>query len=82
MSHTHQRRQNLAQGIFSLWANWAIAVGFLVLPIIITPLVSPRLLPVIPIVMVGILTLLDRRNRLQMSPTCFRIPHLVQVILI
>lgn len=82
MSHTHQRRQNLAQGIFSLWANWAVAIGFIILPIIITPLVSPRLLPVIPIILVGILTLLDRRNRIQMSPTCFRIPHLTQVILI
>lgn len=82
MFHTHQRRQNLAQGIFSLWANWAVSVGFLALPIIITPLVSPRLLPVVPLILVIVLTILDRRNRIQPSPTCFRIPHLVQVILI
>lgn len=82
MFHSHQRRQNLAQGILSLWTNWAISVGFLILPIMITPLVSPRILPVIPLILVGVLTFLDRRNRSQMSPTCFRVPHLAQVILI
>lgn len=82
MFHSHQRRQNLAQGIFSLWANWAVSVGFLALPIMITPLVAPRILPVITLILAGILTLLDRRNRIQLSPTCFRIPHLVQAILI
>lgn len=82
MFHSHQRRQTLAQGIFSLWANWAVSVGFLALPILITPLVSARILPAVPLLLAGILTILDRRNRIQPSPTCFRMPHLVQVILI
>ena len=82
MFHSHQRRQTLAQGIFSLWANWAVSVGFLALPILITPLVSARILPAVPLLLAGILTILDRRNRIQPSPTCFRMPHIVQVILI
>lgn len=82
MFHSQQRRQNLAQGILSLWTNWAISLGFLVFPIIISPLVAPGLIPLVPLVSVGILTMLDRRNRILPSPTCFRLPHISQVILI
>lgn len=81
MFHSLQRRQNLAQGIFALWTNWVVSVGFLTLPILITPLLSPRLLPLLPLVLVGIIAILDRRNRNQQSPNCFRIPHLVQFVL-
>lgn len=82
MFHSNQRRLNLSQGILALWTNWAISVGFIILPIVIAPLVSPRLLPLLAILFVGIITALDRRNRLQPSPICFRIPHVAQVILV
>lgn len=82
MFHSNQRRQNLAQGIFSLWANWAVAVGLVILPITLTPIVPPGLLPVVPLLSAGVITILDRRNRMQQSPTCFRIPQLVQGILV
>ncbi|MDE6317472.1 MAG: hypothetical protein K2L73_03630, partial [Muribaculaceae bacterium] len=62
--------------------NWAISAGFIILPIIIAPLLSSRILPLLPIIFVGIITILDRRNRLQPSPICFRIPHMAQVILV
>lgn len=65
-----------------MWSNWSVAVGLIILPIILTPVVSPALLPVIPLLSAGVLTLLDRRNRAMQSPTCFRIPHLVQGILV
>lgn len=82
MFHSHQRRLTLSQGILSLWTNWAISVGFIVLPIILAPLVSSRVLPIIPLISVGLITALDRRNRVQPSPVCFRIPHMAQVILL
>lgn len=81
MLYSYQRRRNLAQGIFALWTNWVISVGFLTLPILITPLVSPRLLPLIPLLLIGIITILDRRNRSQQSPNCFRVPHIIQYVL-
>lgn len=82
MFHSDQRRQNLAQGIFSLWANWAISLGFIMLPILIAPLVAPTILPILPLISAGVLTLLNRLNRQQAQPTCFRIPHITQIILI
>lgn len=82
MFHSQQRRHSLTQGIFSLWSNWAISAGLLILPIILTPLVSASLLPLVTFAAVGILTYLDRRNRELVSPTCFRLPHVAQVILI
>lgn len=81
MLYSHQRRRNLTQGIFALWTNWVISVGFLTLPIIISPLISHRLLPLIPLFLIGIITILDRRNRNQQSPNCFRIPHIIQYVL-
>ena len=81
MFHSVQRRQNLAQGIFSLWVNWAISLGFIMLPIIIAPLVTIKILPILPLISAGVLTLLDRLNRQHKQPTCFRIPHITQIIL-
>lgn len=81
MNHSHHRRQNLAQGIFALWTNWVISVGFLTLPILIAPSVPHRFLPLVPLILVGVIAVLDRRNRNQQSPNCFRIPHLVQFVL-
>lgn len=66
----------------SLWVNWAISAGLIVLPIILAPLVAPTLVPLIPVISIAILTYLDRRNRRLPSPTCFRLPHVAQVILI
>lgn len=81
MLYSHQRRRNLTQGIFALWTNWVISVGFLTLPILIAPLVSHHILPLIPLFLIGIITILDRRNRNQQSPNCFRVPHMIQYVL-
>lgn len=51
------------------------------MPVILAPLAPAALVPLIPVISIVILTLLDRRNRALPSPTCFRLPHVVQAIL-
>lgn len=80
--YRNQRRNSLTQGIFSMWANWTIAVGFLALLVTVAPLLPARTVPLLALALGGAIAILDRRNRRLASPVCFKIQYVIQAILI
>lgn len=77
MHRIDQRKRRLTDGIFSLWRNWAISVGSMAAIVILSPLVSSKLIPLSALLLAFGLGYLDRRNRKSESPDCFRIPHII-----
>ncbi len=71
-----ERRAANNYGIYSLWANWALALGLLV-GVVLLSLVLPKLwLPLAAFIIASVLFSLVRYNRDAEQPGCFRLPYL------
>lgn len=82
MSHEEfQRRLGLRHNIHSLWKYWALSVGSLVFPAVLSPITPEKYMPLICIAILTVLMAMDRHNRRKQSPDCFRQPFVIIVSL-
>lgn len=82
MSHSkEQRRTGFQRNLRSLWRNWSIGVGCLIVPIVLSSVVAAKFIPIIAFGVVLLLMWLDRNNRGKQSPECFRLPFIIVVSL-
>lgn len=80
--HKQERKRGLVNGIMSLWRNWTLAMGFLIILTVLSRYLHAKYVPFAAVILEIILLYLDRRNRMQKSPICFRLPYLVSHILL
>lgn len=78
----HIRRIGLRHNIRSLWKYWALSVGSLSIPTLLSPIVAEKFMPLILLSIVIGLMAIDRHNRLKKSPDCFRQPFIIVVSLV
>lgn len=77
----NERRIANTEGIYSLWVNWAIAIGALVSVPIISLYMSKFWLPLVVFFIESLLYFIIRYNSISKVPTCMRLPHLVMLTL-
>lgn len=77
----NERRIANTLGIFSLWFNWAISVGLLVIVPVISLYISKYWLPLIVILLEILLYLSVRFNYRQKFSSCMRLHHTSMIVL-
>ncbi len=76
-----QQRLNNGKGIFLLWLNWVMGLGFITLLTLMSLWVKPLYMPFVAFGMQFILFLLIKWNREQLLPVCYVYPFVVSRIL-
>ena len=82
MFHKDQRREGLSSAIFSLWRNWAIAIGFLAILSFVSPLIPQEWLGPVCIILFFSLQGVRAVMKDQKVPVCSRLYKEVSVILL
>lgn len=82
MFYAEKRRKILSRGIMSFWTTWAIGIGSLAVLILLAPLFAAKYAPAVAVALIIILIYLERNNSLAKCPACFKVPYLVQNVLI
>lgn len=78
-----QRKLATEQGIFSLWFNWTLSTGALVLLILLSLWVSKLWLPLIALTLFGVMTVWIRHSTVKPgSGACRLIPWVVARVLL
>ncbi len=80
MEHQDRKMAN-GYGIFSLWVNWALGVGSLMVILFISPMIDKVWLPLIAFTLELFLYALVRRNREARLPVCYLIPFIATRVL-
>ncbi len=70
-------RKAIGHGILSLWINWVIGVGSLMLVVFLSPIMSKLWLPLVVFSLELLLFALIRRNRAARVPVCYLVPFVV-----
>jgi len=72
-----QKRLDNGKGIFLLWLNWVLGLGFVTLLILLSMWVKPLYMPFVAYGMQFILFLMIKWNREQRLPVCYVYPFVV-----
>ena len=77
----NERRIANTKGIYSLWLNWAIAVGSLVLVPLLSLYISKIWVPIVVLLIEISLYFIVRNNVVAKKPSCMKLPHIAMVSL-
>lgn len=76
-----QRRMANGYGIFSLWANWALGIGALIIVLVLSPVVDKAWLPLVVFTIELFMYALVRHNREAHMPVCYLVPFICTRVL-
>ncbi len=82
MFRANERREGMSAAIFSLWRNWAVAVGLLTVLASLAPLVPRQWLASVNVVFYIILQLVYRELNKRDVPTCSRLNRQISAVMI
>lgn len=82
MNNDLERRQRgLTKGLRSIWINWTFPLAMIIIAIIIAPVTSKTMMPLVLYALTIGLFALIRYNRQRKEPLCFKIPYINALIL-
>jgi len=78
---TERHKQGLLKATFSLWVNWAFPFVALSALTLIAPYVSKHAYPLLMYIFSVVIILIIRYYRKNQAAYCFKIPHIVSIIM-
>ncbi|MDE6352901.1 MAG: hypothetical protein K2K88_07185 [Muribaculaceae bacterium] len=82
MNDNEQRHRGLTDGIRSLWVNWTLSIGGIVVCMFV-PLILSKV--IVPFFMLGItlfILVLVRHNRTQKASFCYKMPYIAATVIL